>query len=137
MNVPEKHRRVAHAWVDGARVEGRALKGTCPTHEEWAICWNPSWHKDWEYRIALTKPSIDWEHVAPEYVALAMDENGRCSLYKSMPTVREGDGVWHTSDLLHRYADTFASFVKGTCDWKDSLVVRPSADLEEKESRHE
>jgi len=131
MNVPEKHRAIAHAWVDGAKVEVRYLKGTLPTPEEWAICWKPSWHEDdWEYRIALTKPSINWEHVAPEYVALAMDENGRCALYKSMPTVREGDSVWQAADMLHRYADTFASLEKGTCDWKDSLVLRPSADSE-------
>jgi len=129
MNVPEKHKAIAHAWVDGAKVEGRNLKGTCTTPEEWMFCVYPAWYKNWEYRIKptkLTKPSINWEHVAPEYVALAMDENGRCVLYKSMPTVREGDCVWHAADLVHRYADTFASLEKGTCDWKDSLVLRPS-----------
>ena len=134
MNVPEKHRRVAHAWVDGARVEGRALKGTCPTHEEWAICWNPSWHKDWEYRIALTKPSIDWEHVAPEYVALATDSDGNSFIYTRIPEATAN--TW-TAACSCKSAEAFQSFVKGTCDWKDSLVVRPSADLEEKESRHE
>ena len=134
MSIPEKHRAIAHAWVDGARVEGRALKGTCPTHEEWAICWNPSWHKDWEYRIALTKPSIDWEHVAPEYVALATDSDGDSFIYTKIPEAYVDK--WET-DHPWTDAEVFQSFVKGTCDWKDSLVIRPSADLEEKEPRHE
>jgi len=59
MNVPEKHRAIAHAWVDGAEVEGRNLKGTWTTPEEWMTCGDPAWHEDWEYRIRPTKPSIN------------------------------------------------------------------------------
>ncbi len=130
MSIPEKHRAIAHAWVDGARVEGRAPKGTWPTPSEWTICWNPSWHEDWEYRVKLTKPSIDWEHVAPEYVALATDKSGYSYLFTKVPEATTNN--WETGSLC-KSAEVFQSFVKGTCDWKDSLVLRPSADLGEKE----
>ena len=130
MNVPEKHRAVAHAWVDGAKVEGRNLKSTHPFLKEWMIFGHPAWEADWEYRIVLTKPSANWEHVSPEYVALATDNNGNSYFYMGIPeaTARVWESV-HPCTV----AEVFQSFVKGTCDWKDSLVLRPSEDLGEKE----
>lgn len=124
MNIPEKHRAVAHAWVDGARVEGRDTKAIHHGLNEWEICWFPSWLEDWEYRIKLTKPSINWEHISPEYVALATDNNGNSYLYMGIP-----EATAHMWESVHpcTVAEVFQSFVKGTCDWKDSLVVRPSA----------
>lgn len=137
MNVPEKHRAIAHAWVDGARVEGRNPKATYRVLTEWDICGHPAWEADWEYRIKLTKPSINWEHVAPEYVALATDSDGNSYLFTEVPEATAN--MWAIGNRWSRWrsADVFQSFVKGTCDWKDSLVIRPSADSEEKESRHE
>lgn len=125
MNVPEKHRAIAHAWVDGAEIEGRDPKATVPVLKEWMICGNPTWHEDLEYRIKLTKPSINWEHVAPEYVALATDTSGSSYLFTEVPEATAN--MWSTG-IRWRSADVFQSFVKGTCDWKDSLVLRPSAE---------
>ena len=130
MNVPEKHRAVAHAWVDGAQVEGREPKSINPGFHEWRIIENPAWLEGWEYRIKLTKPSINWEHVAPEYVALATDTSGSSYLFTEVPEATAN--MWATGNRW-RSADVFQSFVKGTCDWKDSLVLRPSADSGEKE----
>lgn len=46
MNVPEKHRAKAHAWVDGADVEHQ-LNGL------WIFIRYPAWLDDVEYRIQL------------------------------------------------------------------------------------
>lgn len=44
MNVPEKHRAVAHAWVDGAEAEIK-LNG------EWVPMIGGGWPENWEIRI--------------------------------------------------------------------------------------
>lgn len=75
MNVPEKHRTVAHAWIDGAQVEGRDPKSIHPVHKEWQIIKYPKWNEGWEYRIKPTKPSINWEHVAPNYTATSKTQH--------------------------------------------------------------
>lgn len=125
MSIPEKHRAIAHAWVDGAKVEARNPKSKYPAFNEWQIIEPPAWLEDWEYRIKLTKPSINWEHVAPEYVALATDSDGNSFIYTRIPEATAN--TW-TAACPCKSADVFQSFVKGTCDWKDSLVIRPSAE---------
>lgn len=67
------------------------------------------------------KPSINWDHVSKDYNYLAEDKDGFVCLYKSKPII--GTSEW-LSENFHRAAG-FASFKPGTCDWKDSLVVRP------------
>ena len=71
---------------------------------------------------AITKPSIDWDHVSENFQYLAMDEDGSHHLFaeKPEPIVLE----W-AADALYIHAEHFASFSAGTCDWKDSLVERP------------
>ena len=71
---------------------------------------------------AAVKPSIDWSHVSEDFQYLAMDENGKHCLFaeKPEPIVLE----W-AADALYINAKHFASFIPGTCDWKDSLVKRP------------
>ena len=51
MKVPEKHRAVAHAWVDGAEVE-------CFNEDTraWVIQYHPNWYASFEYRINKPKP---------------------------------------------------------------------------------
>lgn len=69
----------------------------------------------------VTKPSIDWSHVSEEFQYLAMDENGRHHLFAVKPTLTASE--W-TMRALYTEAGHFASFIPGTCDWKDSLVER-------------
>ena len=71
---------------------------------------------------SITKPSIDWSHVSPEYNYLAQDENGGGYLYGKQPSRRTS--AWDTESPFLS-ATTFTSYVPGTCDWKDSLVKRP------------
>ena len=52
MNVPEKHRAVAHAWVDGAEVQAKAEQG-----QLWLTITTPEFHAHQEYRIK-PKPKV-------------------------------------------------------------------------------
>ena len=71
---------------------------------------------------SVTKPSIDWSHVSPEYNYLAQDENGDGYLCSKNP--HRKNTAW-TMESPYIRATTFTSFIPGTCDWKDSLVKRP------------
>lgn len=77
-----------------------------------------------EYRVAVTKPSINWDHVHPDYKWMATDQNGKVFLHTTKPHI-DGDS-W--TGNLYAYTCSYASFVPGTCDWKDSLVVRPGVE---------
>ena len=72
---------------------------------------------------ATVKPSIDWSHVSEDFRYLAMDECGLPHLFVEKP---EPIDVEWTTYALFIYAKHFASFIPGTCDWKDSLVERPN-----------
>ena len=72
---------------------------------------------------AITKPSIDWSHVNEVFQYLAMDECGLHHLFAEKPELTMSE--WATS-TIYIYAGHFASFVPGTCDWRDSLVKRPN-----------
>ena len=71
---------------------------------------------------AVTKPSIDWSHINEEFQYLAMDKDGLHHLFAEKP---EPIAVEWTTYSLYIYANHFASFTPGTCDWRDSLVKRP------------
>lgn len=123
MNVPEKHRAVAHAWVDGAEVECKT-----PITSTWQGDSVPDWIEQNEYRIKPTKPSIDWSHVSPAYTHMATDKDGRTWLYHKEPT-RQSEWVQFANlDAPIVKAESFVSFKPGTCDWKDSLVARPQGE---------
>ena len=72
---------------------------------------------------AITKPSIDWNHVSPEYNYLAQDKNGDGYLCGKNP--HRVDVIW-SMETPYISATTFTSYVPGTCKWKDSLVERPN-----------
>ena len=72
---------------------------------------------------SVTKPSIDWSHVSPEYNYLAQDSNGQGYLCGKKP--QRMDYAWDMGPSPYIRATTFTSYTPGTCDWKDSLVKRP------------
>lgn len=86
---------------------------------------SPSWRRIVVYRAvrpALTKPSINWDHVADEFIAMVTDENKSTWLYEKIPN--DIDLYWDDGRNAIP-ARTFSSFVPGTCDWRNSLVIRP------------
>ena len=72
---------------------------------------------------SVTKPSIDWSHVSPEYNYLAQDSNGQGYLCGKKP--QRMDYAWDMGPSPYIRATTFTSYEPGGCDWKDSLVKRP------------
>ena len=73
----------------------------------------------------VVKPSIDWEHVDSKFNYLAEDSSGDVFLYEKEPFITTEASAWCAQNDGIAEANGFASYVKGTCDWKDSLVKRP------------
>ncbi len=69
-----------------------------------------------------TKPSIDWSHVALEFNWLALNERGKAFIYETRP---ERHNFGWSNSVGWCSARGFASLTPGSCDWKDSLVMRP------------
>lgn len=83
-------------------------------------------HEGCVYRIPESgRPVIPWDHVAPRWVAWARDADGNGYFYRARPIV--GWNVWaapaHTPAL---HDATVAGIDPGTCDWRESLVMRPA-----------
>jgi hypothetical protein len=80
---------------------------------------DPVFYDDVQYRIKC-KPWINWDHVSEKYSCLFSDD------FKSY--ISTGSDI--TEDTHYDFgiccdADNFSSFTPGTCDWRDSLVMRP------------
>lgn len=82
----------------------------------------PAWYSRFTYRVApTTKPSIDWDVFTDDVVAIAVDGSDRGWCFFSLPHL--GDLYWHGAQP--RRIEFLASYKRGTCDWRDSLVIRP------------
>lgn len=75
------------------------------------------------FRIKSTKPSINWEHVSPNFKYLARNMYGSTALYEREPILKYDD--WGSRGGSRIGAITFSSLSKGNCDWEESLVKRP------------
>ena len=73
----------------------------------------------------VTKPYINWDHVATKYKYLSEDSEGSAFLYEEEPYVATGATAWYAQSDEIAEANGFVSYTKGTCDWKDSQVKRP------------
>ena len=74
----------------------------------------------------VTKPSINWEHVDSKFKYLAEDLSGSAFLYEEKPFVALTSWGIQSGEAVEAFM--FASYVKGICDWKDSLIKRPTGD---------
>lgn len=130
MNTPKPWRDLTDAEKGAlllAHHEGKRIEVKHPFYDDWDYT-RQLWAENGIYRIAperLTPDSINWEHVAQEYNFMARDENSDHGfLYHAKPRLRHGD--WgNESDHEVWNAEPFASYRRGTVDWKDSLVIRP------------
>jgi hypothetical protein len=107
---------------EGKRIEVGSYDYPCSMI--WDARPDPSWAPGAVYRIApepLIPDSIDWSHVAPEVVAMARNNDDKTSrLFKTIPFVEN----WWCGEVCAD-AKYFASYRRGTVDWRNSLVVRP------------
>jgi hypothetical protein len=112
-------------YILGAKIEYFDL-----TNNEWSCALTPTWAAEYQYREALTPPSINWEHLHEDYVQIAVDRDGEGYGYREVALgtdneeffVKQGPNAY----LDYVYLGAFTSFTRGTRDWKDSLVLRPS-----------
>ena len=105
----------------GKRVEGYTLDGKFRADARQTLFPHPV-----EIVKKVTKPSINWEHVDSRYNYLAEDYGGSVFLYEKEPFITSL--WWESQGGEIAEANMFASYVKGTCDWKESLVKRPTGD---------
>jgi len=112
---------VMQAYVDGKEIEVSYDGAPFKTVDV------PLWNWDYrEYRIATIPDSINWDHVAPEWKWMARDEDGSVYFYTKEPSRREYENWFRrVSGSVITDVIGFASYTRGTVDWKDSLVRRP------------
>jgi len=123
----ERKISVMQAYLDGAEVEISLLRA--PEFWETPSSFKWDWRK-FNYRVKQTKPSINWDHLRDDVVAIAVDISGHGVCFTNMPNA---DGSRWINTGFYGYIDNFASFKPGTCYWKDSLVKRPGVGQEEPE----
>lgn len=126
--TPEETKAAAEvmlAWAEGKKVEFRSIGGGA-----WHETGNPVWEwKRFEYRIAIEKPSINWDHVDRSYNFLSIDKDNRGFLYTQKPYLCNDRTYWRGGGTPIS-ACTFISLNPGNCDWKDSLIIRPGHEEE-------
>jgi len=117
-----KKRTAEMIAVMQAYVDGKAIEQKVSPAENWYPLSEPAWNWFYgEYRIATIPDSINWDHVAPEWKWMARDPYGDVYLFTDDPTLKAQEWVCN-GDVV---PVCFSSYVRGTVDWKDSLVRRP------------
>jgi hypothetical protein len=101
----ECHRRGSHVWVTTTR---------------------PLWDFFiYEYRAASDTPDVyPWDAIHPDFKYAARDNNGDMFLYEQAP--RMGGHFWVPVSGMVWRVDNKLIVIRGSADWKDSLVERPS-----------
>lgn len=78
----------------------------------------------------VTKDSIDWSHVADKFNFLSRDSGELELAYLSTKRPCLKTNHWSLNGTFFR-ADSFSSYVRGTCDWRENLVMRPGYEEDE------
>lgn len=80
--------------------------------------------ENYQYRVASRKPSVDWSHVADWIWAIARNKDGRSYGYDCEPIFSRNHNCWGAAGRMTSM-DAVASYDPGTCDWTESLIIRP------------
>jgi hypothetical protein len=94
----------------------------------------PNWMDGIVYRRAkpsVIMPTVDWSCFGPAVKAVAADKDGRVFAYTSTDA-KASENVWHHGGSFLEIGWAFPphAYTRGTCDWKDSLVLRPKETTE-------
>lgn len=107
-----------------ARLYGEVIEYFC--NYKWVEVPHPGFYNSETYRVRpapITYDSINWNHVAPQFIAMVRDGCGDALLWEFIPTIDRLS--WHCLGSRMTNATVFSSYTRGTCDWKDSFVLRP------------
>lgn len=110
------------AWLEGHTIE--FLNPTTLSWFESISCFPPTWSKNVSYRVKPIKPSVNWDHVHPDYNYLAENHDSRVPIFFSEEPTK-GNYYWVAGKGKWTYAKSHASYTPGTCDWDKSLIKRP------------
>lgn len=75
------------------------------------------------YRVKQTKPSVNWDHLRPEIIAIARSSGGALWGYAADP-VCDGRATW-SCDSNEFELLALSSIEPGTCHWTESKIYRP------------
>ena len=93
------------------------------------------WFSYYTYRRTkptVIMPTVDWSCFGDGVKAVAADKDGRVFAYNTCDLEVHGNAWGHRDVASYtRYSHVDWSFAphaynRGTCDWKDSLVLRPT-----------
>lgn len=104
---------VMQAFIDGKEIEVRHVMGVV-----WHLCDEPDW--DWgqyDYHIRQIQDTIDKSHISSEYKFMARNQDGGVYVHTRYP---ETNGKRWSS--MHSARVTSPSYVRGSTDWKESVV---------------
>ncbi|WP_420415264.1 hypothetical protein [Roseibium sp.] len=123
-----KAAEVMQAYADGAEIEVAHTSPVSIYRGVFQTCENPSftWDRN-DYRVKQTPDSINWDHVAPEYKWMVRIDSGEPWLFENRPLLHNGN-YWCRDQGDSARASCISSYKRGTVDWKDSLVERPSGE---------
>jgi len=129
MHDTEEKIKVMQAFLDGKVIEVCAHGAS-----GWYSTQGPSW--DWgskKYRIAEAKDSVDWSEVPRGFNYMARDLDGDVFVRISKPEIGPDFWCWCDNNknyLINREGQPplLKSYKRGSCDWDDSLVIRPGAE---------
>ena len=117
--------KILEAELRGADIEWAAWVG-CAEEGHWRVggrC-GGEYHFNLYYRIKpVYKPSINWDHVSPEYKWLTIDSDGQSRLWPHKPAALKGRGYWSGNSHVYK-AHVLSSFKRGDCPWDESLIGR-------------
>lgn len=129
------------AWIDAVQIQFEYKEANGCVWENTTM---PSWDKGTRYRIApkpIVKPSVNWDHVADVFTAMAVDMSGTWFVYERLPFVQERNEYFSCNGAYAR-ANCLSSLNPGTfvpnerCtieNWQDSIVFRPGHEPKGKE----
>jgi len=125
MNTKEKI-AVMQAWLDGKEIQVKGYRDGI----WYGIAGEPNWTwGDNIYRIKpeeISKPSIEWSHVAKHLNFLAADQSGATFLYEYTPAWSPTLKCWLATRGEIVPTHHYQSFKQGVnCPPEDSLVERP------------
>jgi len=87
----------------------------------------PFWNVTTTYRARpapLTQDTVPWEQIPKGMDWAARDARGAAFIYAGAPVA--GNFEWHsTGRPFARIDNCHVGYQRGTCDWKDSLQIRP------------
>lgn len=106
---------VMQAFIDGKEIE---MKFRDKSTDRFDIVDNPRWNMDeFEYRIRQIQDTVDKSHISSEYKFMARNQDGGVYVHTRYP---ETNGKRWSS--MHSARVTSPSYVRGSTDWKESVV---------------